>query len=372
MQQLFPKLSIQELNKLLISKTITPLQLIQTSISIIENNSDLFAITQLLKQEALTQATNLIIDPKSSNLLQGIPFATKDNFATSEGFTTGCTSILQNFQAGYNATVVELLLKQKAINVAKTVLDELAMGGEGGYQNGEIARNPVNRKYIAGGSSGGSAILVAIGAVPFALGSDTGDSVRIPAANCGIIGFKPTYGLISRYGLLPFAPSLDTVGILTRNIADLAIILENVCQSDSKDLTSQKIPVTNFSSQMKLVTGIKVAILSPFFQSLDESIKIIFTDLINKLKLQNIIVEFIDFPSELLKTLVGVYVTISSAEAYSSQSNLTGMTFGDRKMGKNYSDTIQKTRSQNFGYQAKKRYVLGSYTLMNENQQTIL
>ena len=234
----YKDLSIKELHALLVAKKVTPVELTKYVIELIKQDKN-NAIEYLMEKEALELASSLG-EPEENNLLWGIPFAIKDNLSTKNVPTCASSNILKGYVPVYNATVVEKLLNAKAIPVAKVTLDELAMGGTGTSGHLGMTFNPYDKSHtrLVGGSSCGSAALTAAGIVPFALASDTGDSIRKPASLAGLVGFKPTWSRISRYGLFPFAPSLDTVGYFTRNIDDAALLLNVLAGRDEKDSTS--------------------------------------------------------------------------------------------------------------------------------------
>ena len=209
------------------------------------NKEELLKITlekvhenQKLCNSFVTIIDDVKLNKETDSPLSNIPYVLKDNYSTKGILTTGSSNTLKDYIPPYNSTVYEKLCNAGAIMVAKSVMDEFGMGGTGLTGHTGVVHNPWNTDLIAGGSSAGSAASVAAGVVPFSIGSDTGDSVRKPAAHCGIVGYKPTYGMISRYGLFPFASSLDTCGVLTRNVKDAAIVVDAMKGLDSKDQTS--------------------------------------------------------------------------------------------------------------------------------------
>ena len=224
--------NIIEIHNDLINKKVTSKELID------------FSKNKILETNEKFNAYNLVLDSKENNeintLLSGIPYAMKDNISTKGIRTTACSNTLKDYVPIYNATVYEKLCKNGAVMIGKTNMDELAMGGTGLTGNAGIVKNPYDEERISAGSSAGSAVAVATKTVPFAIGTDTGDSIRKPAAYTGVVGYKPSYGLISRYGLFAFASSLDTIGVITNSVIDAATVVNTVKGSDDKDMTTIK------------------------------------------------------------------------------------------------------------------------------------
>ena len=253
-------LSIKEINKLLKDKKIKPIDLVEEAFDRIEKNEKLNAFITLNKEEAIKRAKELE-DKKVDNLFFGIPIAVKDNICTKDLRTTCASKILDNFIPIYNATVVEKILDKNMIIVGKTNMDEFAMGSCSKTSYFGAPHNPWNFDKITGGSSGGSAACVSGRIVPLALGSDTGGSIRQPASHCGIVGMKPTYGRISRYGLVAFASSLDQIGPMTRNVEENAELLNILVGKDSRDLTSAEKEDEDFTRLIgKDIKGMKIAV----------------------------------------------------------------------------------------------------------------
>jgi aspartyl-tRNA(Asn)/glutamyl-tRNA(Gln) amidotransferase subunit A len=369
------KLKIKELNELLCKKKIKPEEILENTFKIIEKNKNLNPIVNLLKKESYQFLKKIkSLQNPEKNLLFAIPFATKDNIITKNIETTASSKILKNFYPNYDATVIKKLQKQGCINIAKTTMDELGLSGKGLTACTGFVLNPWNKKHITGGSSSGSAVLVAIGAVPFALGSDTGDSIRNPASHCGIVGYKPTYGLISRYGLIPYAPSLDTIGVFTKNIEDLTTTLDYLTGFDENDSTSLKTKEKSFNQYLThKVNNKKICIITQDKNKLNFEIQNKFNFLIKKLKDEKITVSWINFEDEIIDILLPIYLIISCAEAKSCQSNLTGIFFGNNKLtNKNFEEAIKNNRGSGFGYSVKKRHLFGAYVTHGKNQKKIL
>lgn len=313
------------------------------------------------------------ISRQAAGPLAGIPYALKDNFSTKGILSTGSSNILRDYIPVFDATVVERLRDAGAVLIGKTVLDELAMGGTGMTGHTGLVHNPWNHERMTGGSSAGSAAAVCAGIVPFALGSDTGDSVRKPAAYCGIVGFKPSWGRISRFGLFPFAPSLDHVGVFARCVRDAAIVTEVLAGSDARDMTCSTRPVPAFGTELHpSVKGARIAVLQPVIDSLiREEVRNHFDDVVQRAKQAGATVDYIPFDVDLLKALYSVYMVISCAEATSNNANLDGIKFGPRGEGDTFEQMMIATRTQGFGELIKRRFVLGSYCLARENQDRL-
>jgi aspartyl-tRNA(Asn)/glutamyl-tRNA(Gln) amidotransferase subunit A len=313
----------------------------------------------------------------SDSVLSGIPYALKDNVSTKGILTTGSSNILSNYVPVYDATIYKKLKDAGAILIGKTVLDELAMGGTGTTGHTGIVRNPWDSTRQIGGSSAGSASAVALGIVPFAIGSDTGDSIRKPAAYGGVVGFKPTYGRISRYGLFAFASSLDHLGVFTRNVRDAAIVTDVVKGYDSHDMTS--LPDDNMEYS-KLIDNdvkgrklfyIKEALVNNDNDSELNNILDNFNEVLDKCKELGIEVCEESISKDLLQALYPAYMSISCAEVTSNDANLTGIHFGVRGEGDTPNDIIIDARTKGFSELIKRRFVLGSYILQKENQEKL-
>ena len=310
------------------------------------------------------------IDSKS--ILSGIPYALKDNISTRGILTTASSNILSNYVPVYDATIYKKLKAAGALLVGKTVLDELAMGGTGMTGHTGIVKNPWDKTRQIGGSSAGSAAAVAMGIVPFAIGSDTGDSVRKPAAYGGIVGFKPTYGRISRYGLFAFASSLDHLGIFARNVRDVAIVTDVVKGYDEKDMTSlpddDKSYVDSLDNSVK---GKKLFYIKEAMENASKEIRDNFDEVIKKCEDIGIEVHGESVNKDLLLALYPTYMAISCAEATSNDSNLTGIHFGVRGEGNTPDEIIRDARTKGFSELIKRRFIIGSYILQRENQEKL-
>ena len=317
---------------------------------------------------------------ESNSLLNGITYALKDNFSTKGILSTSSSNILKDYVPVYDSTAYKKLKEAGAVLVGKTVLDELAMGGTGTTGHTGIVKNPWDSTRQIGGSSAGSASSVALGIVPFSIGSDTGDSIRKPAAFGGIVGFKPTYGRISRYGLFAFASSLDHVGCFTRCVKDAAIVTDILKGKDERDMTSLPDENINYTDMLendikgkKLFYIKEVVDLEMYKNAGSETLEVLnkFKETVEKCRELGFIVEEVSIDEKLLKAIYPSYMTISCAEATSNNSNLTGIPFGPRGEGNNINDIMFDARTKGFSELIKRRFILGSYILQKENQERL-
>ena len=365
------ELSIEKLHELLINGEVSSDELVKEAI---EKSKKL--------QKKCNPFVTIIEDAKgeiiTDNLLSGIPYGIKDNYSTKGILSTGSSNTLKDYVPFFDATAVANLKKVGAVAVNKTALDEFGMGGTGTTAHTGIIKNPWDINRMCAGSSSGSACAVASGVYSFALGSDTGDSIRKPAAFCGIVGYKPTYGMISRYGLFPFASSLDHCGVLTRSVKDAAIVVDAMKGKDTKDLTtwdSSKIHLYNSIDGKvkgkKLFYIKEIVDLDNYPNASDELKKhlSIFNDSIEKLRKLGVVIDEISIDKNLLDVIPSVYVCLSCAEATSNLSNLTGIIFGHRGKGNTYIEMMKDYRTNGFSPLIKRRLVIGSYILQKENQE---
>ncbi len=333
-------------------------------------------------QDKTNAFVTIIDDAKSekvnSDLLSGIPYGIKDIFSTKDILSTGSSNTLKDYVPFFDATCVKNLKSHGCVGVAKTVLDELGMGGTGTTGHTGSVHNPWDLNRMTAGSSAGSAASVACGCYPFALGSDTGDSIRKPAAYCGIVGYKPTYGMISRYGMFQFASSLDTVGVLSRSVEDAAIVVDGMKGIDENDMTSwDSSDIHLYGSLNKDVKNKKLFYIKEVcdIENYDNPSEELKSHLENFKKTLDICeslgmsVEGVSIDKTLLNALPSVYVVISCAEATSNMSNLTGISFGPRGKGNNPEEMIKDHRTHGFSPLIKRRFVIGSYVLQSENQE---
>lgn len=296
--------------------------------------------------------------------LAGVPMAIKDNLCT-EGMLTTCSSrILQNFVPTYSAEAVRNLEKAGAVIIGKTNMDEFAMGSTTETSAYGVTRNPWNTEHVPGGSSGGSAAAVAAGECFFALGTDTGGSIRQPASYCGVVGMKPTYGTVSRYGLIAYGSSLDQIGPLTKDVTDCAMVMEVLASHDCKDSTSLERKDTDFTSALKCdVKGMRIGIPKDYFgEGLDSEVKEAVLAAAKMLEEQGAIVE--EFDLGLVEYAIPAYYTIAAAEASSNLERFDGIKYGYRtKEYEGLHNLYKKTRSEGFGAEVKRRIMLGSFVL---------
>lgn len=369
---MYQKMLITDLNKQLNNKDTTKEELFNEAHNLaLKYQSDINSFVTIIDK---------FKSKDSTSKLDGIPYALKDNISTRGILTTACSNILKDYVPVYDATVYKKLKNSGAVLIGKTSMDELAMGGTGTTGNNGVVKNPWDISRLIGGSSAGSASSVALGIVPFAIGSDTGDSIRKPAAYGGVVGFKPTYGRISRYGLFAFASSLDHVGCFTRSVRDAAIVTDVIKGYDKHDMTSLKDDGKDYEDLIdKDIKGKKlfyfkgVCDIGHYDSKDTELINILtkFKETIEKIKELGVIVEEVDFPYELLAALYPTYMTLSCAEATSNNSNLTGIQFGPRSEGNNIDEIMFNARTKGFSELIKRRFVLGSYILQKENQEKL-
>lgn len=310
---------------------------------------------------------------KGEGKLNNVPVVLKDNVNTKGILTTASCKILDNYVPVYNAEIVDRIEKAGGVIVAKASMDELAMGGTNLTALTGPVSNPYDLSRISGGSSGGSATAVASGAVPFAIGSDTGDSIRKPASFNGIVGVKPTYGRISRYGIIPYSSSLDHVGYFCTNIKDAARILEVLAGRDDRDMTSSSLPVEEYEANLNSdVKGKKILVFKNVIDAIsNEDVLVNFNKVVDGLKANGAIVEEVEFDETLMRAILPTYYIIANAEATANHSNLSGLLFGERIEGKSISELMVNSRSAGFGPWIKKRFVIGSYALKEDNQERI-
>ncbi len=362
--------SISELHSLLVKGEVTASDLVEDCIARIEkdpcNCFEAKAYDQARKEAARTT------EVKEDEYLKGIPFLCKDNYSTKGIETTASSNILNGYVPLYDATLVTRLKRAGMILVAKTSMDELAMGGTGTTSHKGVTTNPYDHQRIAGGSSSGSAAAVALGIAPFATGSDTGDSTRKPASNTGIVGYKPTWGRVSRYGLFPFATSMDTIGYFTRNVMDASYVLSAIAGHDKNDMSSSSRKKEKYEEYvLKRKTLKRVGYFKAVMEDLNDGpIKESWVSLLDSLRAQGYEVIEYDYPRELLNAIYPVYMIISCAEATSNNANLDGIRFGPRPEGtqKTYQEYMTEARTAGFSDLIKRRFVIGSFSLLSANQ----
>ncbi len=357
--------SILEINKLLKEKKIKPIDLVEEAYDNIKS-SNLNAYITLTKEEAYDRAKELE-DKEVDNLLFGLPIAVKDNICTKGTLTTCASHMLDNFVPIYNATVVDKINEANMIIIGKTNMDEFAMGSSSRTSYFGAPHNPWDYNRISGGSSGGSASTISARDVLFALGSDTGGSIRQPASYTGIVGMKPTYGRVSRYGLIAFASSLDQIGPMTKNVYENALLLNVISGHDEKDLTSIK-EEEDFTRLIgKDVKGMKVAIPNFFVSDIvDKEIIKKIKDTVKVLEKLGVTVDYVDM--KYLDNAVNLYQIIAMGEASSNLARFDGIRYGHSKENpKDIRDLYFGTRAEGFGKEVKRRIMVGSYLLSGKN-----
>ena len=362
------ELTVHELIEKLKNRELTSTEITQSYIDRIkEKEPEVQAFVTTLEDEAIKQAKE--IDEKRAtgeieNNLAGIPIGIKDNICT-KGIKTTCSShMLENFVSPYDATVVEKLKSENLIDLGKLNMDEFAMGGSTEYSYFHKTYNPWNLNKVPGGSSGGSAAAVAANMVPWALGSDTGGSIRQPSSFCGVVGLKPTYGLISRYGLVAFASSLDQIGPITKDVEDSAILLNLIAEHDEKDTTSADIAKKDYTKNLKNdIKGKKIGVPKEFFgEGINAEVKEKLQEAIETYKELGAEVE--EFSLDIAKYSLATYYIIACAEASSNLGRFDGIRYGYRTPEfSNLKELYKKSRSEGFGSEVKRRIILGTYVL---------
>ena len=355
--------TIKEIKQMISQKEISNKEIVEEVYKLIDENSHLNAFVTLNKDRSIKKAEDLDNNPSDSSLA-GIPIAQKDLFCT-KGIRTTCGSkILDNFIPPYSATVIENLENAGCISVGKTNMDEFAMGSSNETSFFGNVHNPWGEKLVPGGSSGGSASAVAAGIVPAASGTDTGGSIRQPASLCGITGIKPTYGRVSRWGMIAFASSLDQAGPMARTAEDCALLLNEMCSHDIKDTTSLDENIPNFEDSInESLKGKKVGVVNDLdLSSLDNDVIGVY---------ENSLQEFVSLGAELvdislpnLSLSVPTYYVVAPAECSSNLSRFDGVKFGRRSENpKDLEELYVQTRSEGFGDEVKRRILIGSYVL---------
>ena len=362
------ELTVHELQEKIKNKELTISQITKAYVDRInEKEKDVNSFITTLTDEAIEKSKEIeekVNNGELNSELAGIPIGIKDNMCTKGVKTTCASKMLENFVAPYDATVVEKLNKEGMINLGKLNMDEFAMGASTEYSALAKTRNPWNLNTVPGGSSGGSAAAVAANLVPWALGSDTGGSIRQPASFCGVVGLKPTYGLVSRYGLVAFASSLDQIGPITKDVTDSAILLNLLVGHDEKDTTSLDMPKIDYTKTLKNdVKGLKIGIPKEFFaEGINKEVKEKLDEAIEKYK--ELGAEIEEFSLDIAEYALATYYIIACAEASSNLGRFDGIRYGYRtKNYENLKDIYINSRSEGFGAEVKRRIILGTYVL---------
>ena len=362
------ELTVHELQEKLKSKELTIPQITKAYIDKInEKEKDVQAFITILSEEAEKQAEELQNKVEKGEVegdFVGIPIGIKDNICTKGIKTTCASKMLENFVSPYDATVMKKVNAENMIDLGKLNMDEFAMGGSTEYSYFHPTRNPWNLNKVPGGSSGGSAAAVASNMVPWALGSDTGGSIREPASFCGVVGLKPTYGLVSRYGLVAFASSLDQIGPITKDVQDAAMLLNIIAGHDKKDTTSSDRPKVDYTKALKNdVKGLKIGVPKEFFgEGINEEVKEQLQKAIETYKELGAEVE--EFSLDIAQYALATYYIIACAEASSNLGRFDGIRYTYRtKEFKSLKEIYKKSRSEGFGPEVKRRIILGTYVL---------
>ncbi|WP_027406265.1 Asp-tRNA(Asn)/Glu-tRNA(Gln) amidotransferase subunit GatA [Anaerovibrio sp. RM50] len=356
------------LHDMLVNKEITSLELTEAVLARIDEvEGDVKAYLTITRDEAIAQAKAVdekIARGETISFLEGIPGAIKDNICTKGVKTTCASKILQNFVAPYDATVMTKLREQNPVIIGKANMDEFAMGGSTENSAFQKTGNPWNTDCVPGGSSGGSAAAVAAGTAVWALGSDTGGSIRQPASFCGVVGMKPTYGRVSRYGLVAYASSLDQIGPITKDVTDCAHILNIISGRDEMDSTSVNEEVPDFTKALvEDVKGLKVGIPKEYFvKGMDPDVEKTVREAVKKL--EELGAEIVEISLPNTDYAISTYYLISPAEAATNLARYDGVSYGER--AEDAADLVEmmtKTRTQYLGEEVKRRIMIGNYAL---------
>ena len=362
------ELTVHELQEKLKNKELTIKEITEAYANRIdEKEKDVQAFVTVLTDSAKKKAEeiqNKIDSGEIKGEFAGIPIGIKDNICTKGVKTTCSSKMLENFVSPYDATVMEKINDENMINLGKLNMDEFAMGGSTEYSYFYPTKNPWNLNKVPGGSSGGSAAAVASNMVPWALGSDTGGSIREPASFCGVVGLKPTYGLVSRYGLVAFASSLDQIGPITKDVRDSAILLNIIAGHDKKDTTSVELEKKDYTKCLKNdVKGLKIGVPKEFYaEGINEEVKETLNQAIERYKKLGAEIE--EFSLDVAKYSLATYYIIACAEASSNLGRFDGIRYTYRTGEfKNLKELYKKSRSEGFGPEVKRRIILGTYVL---------
>jgi len=359
--------SFSEIKSDLDSGSTTCVALVNSYVQNIQANKNLNIFLEVFEHSALEKAklVDEKIKSKTAGKLAGMVIALKDNLCYKGHKVSASSKILEGFESLYNATVVERLLAEDAILIGRCNCDEFAMGSSNENSAYGNVLNPLDINRVPGGSSGGSAAAVAANMCIAALGTDTGGSIRQPASFCGVVGYKPSYGRVSRYGAIAYASSFDQIGPLTKTIEDAALIMEVIAGKDEYDSTASSKPVSAYSKELKNIPAkLRIAYIRDCLENegLNPEIKIRISEIISKLKAAGHTVEAVDFP--FLDYLVPTYYVLTTAEASSNLARFDGIGFGYRsKNATDLESTYKKSRTEGFGAEVKRRIMLGTFVL---------
>ncbi|HSX44791.1 MAG TPA: Asp-tRNA(Asn)/Glu-tRNA(Gln) amidotransferase subunit GatA [Candidatus Saccharimonadales bacterium] len=357
--------SIEDIANSVQSGQVSALSQVKQALEAIEQNSQFDAVIDTTEKRALQRAEavdKLVANGKSAGRLAGVPFIAKDNFLAFGAETTAASNILKGFNAPYQATAIELLEAEGAICIAKANLDAFAHGTSTENSDFKVTKNPHDRSRVPGGSSGGSAAAVILDMVPFALGTDTGGSIRLPASFTGAVGYKPTYGLVSRSGVVAMASSTDVIGPLTRTVSDAALILDVIAGRDELDSTTierQK----SYTSLKKSIKNLKIGVIKEYLnEGIDSDVKTKILSAANKLKAAGANISEVSLPS--LPLALACYYIICPAEVSSNLSRYDGQRYGfSHPKASTLDESYVWSRSEGFGNEAKRRIMIGTYVL---------
>lgn len=358
---------ISPLSQMLKNGEISSVELTKKYIDAIEKENpkyNAYVSTTFEKALDSAKAADEMIAKGEASLLTGIPMALKDNICSDGDLTTCCSKILEGFRPYYDATVWSKLKTQGAVMLGKTNMDEFAMGSTSETSCYGAPLNPRNVNHVTGGSSGGSAAAVCANIAPYALGSDTGGSVRQPASFCGVVGLKPTYGAVSRYGLIAYGSSLDQIGVLAQSVKDTAIVFDTISGVDANDQTSVDFDFGSIAESLENtdIKGLKIGVAKEYFDGINDELKDAIFGAIKLFEENG--AEIIDISLPVLKQALPVYYIIACAEASSNLGRYDGIRYGYRT--ENFNDVeemILKTRTEGFGDEVKRRIMLGTYVL---------
>jgi aspartyl-tRNA(Asn)/glutamyl-tRNA(Gln) amidotransferase subunit A len=334
---------------------------VENALAAIDQHDEFQAIISTTAERALARADKIDRSPRGR--LAGVPFIAKDNFLTLGGETTAASNILKGFSAPYQATAIERLEAEGAICVAKANLDAFAHGSSTENSDFFVTKNPHDPTRVPGGSSGGSAAAVALGMTPFALGTDTGGSVRLPASFTGMVGYKPSYGLVSRSGIVAMASSTDVVGPITRTVTDTALVLDVISGKDQLDSTTIERSTSSYDAQPMELKGKKVAIIRQHFEAgLEPGVETIVKDSVKKIEAAGAVVSEVSLPS--LPLALAVYYIIVPAEISSNLSRYDGQRYGySYREAKDLDESYEISRERGFGAETKRRIMIGTHVL---------
>ena len=362
----YTNLSLYEISNLLKERKVTSLELTKQCLEKIEKNKNLNALISVRHEDAIKDAIKAdeILNKNEGTILTGVPIIIKDNLNLKGTITTCGSKFLENYESIYNATVVEKLIKENAVILGKANMDEFAMGSSNENSAYGVCCNPIDNTRVPGGSSGGSACAVGANLCFASLGSDTGGSIRQPASFCGVVGMKPTYGLVSRYGLVAYASSLDQIGPITKTVKDNMIMLSSISGYDENEFTSEKVEKIDYLKNLNSsVKGVKIGVPTNFLEmGMDESVKNSIYKAIEFFK--NNGAEIVNINLNNIDKSLSAYYTIACAEASSNLGRFDGIRYGRR--AENCTDLIDlyfKSRTEGFGKEVKRRIMLGNFVL---------